>query len=115
MSTTFPAFKEVFNRFFSTAPPDVLGLDPVDMLGAMIHIVEGELLKPEVKKAHKEEEEALLRVDEEVTPEDLKDLLGMEESDDDDGGAEITVQLKGIAASSTLRPLRTITARLRPP
>jgi hypothetical protein len=91
----FPAFEEVFDRFFSTAQPDVLGLEPVDMLGAMIHIVEGDLLKPEVKKAHKEEEEALLRVDEEVTPEDLKDLLGMEESDDDDGGAEITVQLEG--------------------
>jgi uncharacterized protein with von Willebrand factor type A (vWA) domain len=91
----FPAFEEVFERFFSTSQPDALGLDPVDMLGAMIHIVEGDLLKPEVKKAHKEEEEALLRVDEEVTPEDLKDLLGMEESDDDDGGAEITVQLEG--------------------
>ena len=91
----FPAFEEVFERFFSTSQPDALGLDPVDMLGAMIHIVEGDLLKPEIKKAHKEEEEALLRVDEEVTPEDLKDLLGMEESDDDDGGAEITVQLEG--------------------
>lgn len=91
----FPAFEEVFERFFSTSQPDALGLDPVDMLGAMIHIVEGDMLKPEVKKAHKEEEEALLRVDEEVTPEDLKDLLGMEESDDDDGGAEITVQLEG--------------------
>jgi hypothetical protein len=91
----FPAFEEVFERFFSTSQPDALGLDPVDMLGAMIHIVEGDMLKPEVKKAHKEEEEALLRVDEEVTPEDLKDLLGMEESDDDDGGADFTVQLEG--------------------
>jgi uncharacterized protein len=91
----FPAFEEVFDRFFSTAQPDALGLDPVDMLGAMIHIVEGDLVKPVVKQAHKEEEEALLRVDEEVTPEDLENLLGMEESDDDDGGAEITVQLDG--------------------
>jgi uncharacterized protein with von Willebrand factor type A (vWA) domain len=89
-----PAFEEVFERFFSTTQPDALGLDPVDMLGAMIHIVEGDLIKPPDKQTHKEEE-VLLRVDEEVTPEDLENLLGMEESDDDDGGAEITVQLDG--------------------
>ena len=90
-----PAFEEVFARFFSTAQPELASLDAMDMLGAMIHIVEGDLIKPVVKKAHREEEEALLRVDEEVTPEDLENLLGMEESDEDDGGAEITVQLDG--------------------
>jgi hypothetical protein len=89
-----PAFEEVFDRFFSTVQTQPHGLDPIDMLGAMIHIVEGDLLKPEGLSRHKEEE-VLLRVDEEVSVEDLKDLIGMEESEDDDGGAEITVQLEG--------------------
>jgi len=89
-----PAFDEVFDRFFSTAQPDALGLDPVDMLGAMIHIVEGEQLKAEAKK-RPDEDSIKLVVDEEVTAEELEDLLGMEESDDDSAGAEIKVQLDG--------------------
>lgn len=89
-----PVFEEVFDWFFSTEQPDALGLDAIDMLGAMIHIVEGDLLKPEVKE-RPGGEEPLFRVDEEVTPEDLQDLMGMTESEDDSAGPEIMVKLDG--------------------
>ena len=89
-----PAFEEVFDQFFSTSKPEALGLDPIDMVGALIHIVEGDQLKAEVKKRPDEDSLKLL-VEEEVTPEELEDLLGMEESDDDSAGAEIRVQLEG--------------------
>jgi uncharacterized protein len=89
-----PAFDEVFDRFFSTGDAAAQGHDPADFLGALIHIVEGEQLKSDDHR-HKEEEGPTLRTDEEVTPEDLENLLGMEESDEDDGGAEIMVQLDG--------------------
>jgi uncharacterized protein len=86
-------FDEVFNSFFSGSQPLAPGMDPTDLLGAMIHIVEGELLKPEVPEAH-EEEGPLLKVDEEVTAEDLENLLAMKEGEEEEG-AEIQVQLDG--------------------
>jgi hypothetical protein len=91
----FKIFDEVFDCFFSSGQCRVPGIDPVDLLGAMIHIVEGEQLKADILKQHHEEEGPRLRVDEEVTPEDLKDLLSLEESDDESGGPEIQVQLDG--------------------
>ena len=89
-----PAFEEVFDRFFSSSQQNVPGLDTTDLLSALIHIVEGEQLKAEENRT-KEKDEPLLMVDEEVTAEDLEDLLGMEESDDDAAGAEVMVQLDG--------------------
>lgn len=89
-----PAFEEVFDWFFSSTRPIAPGLDAADLLSAMIHIVEGEQLKADEHRT-KEKDEPLLLVDEEVTAEDLENLLGMEESDDDSAGAEIMVQLDG--------------------
>ncbi|HEY6006926.1 MAG TPA: VWA domain-containing protein [Geobacteraceae bacterium] len=89
-----PAFEEVFDRFFSSAQPLAPGLDAAELLTAMIHIVEGEQLKADALR-HREKDDPLLLVDEEVTAEDLENLLGMEECDDDAEGPEIQVQLDG--------------------
>ena len=89
-----PLFEEVFDSFFSSKGLNVPDIDPADLLGALIHIVEGEQLKADAHR-HREEEGPTFLVDEEVTDEDLKNLLGMEETDDDAGGAEIMVQLDG--------------------
>ncbi|RNC68467.1 MAG: VWA domain-containing protein [Desulfuromonadales bacterium] len=89
-----PAFEEVFDRFFSTGQQNTLGLDAMDLLTALIHIVEGEQLKAEEHRT-REKDDPLLIVDEEVTAEDLENLLAMEESDDESAGAEIMVQLDG--------------------
>jgi uncharacterized protein with von Willebrand factor type A (vWA) domain len=89
-----PAFEEVFDRFFSRSGQVPPGLDPVDLLGALIHIVEGEQLKDELHRHHKEEGPTLL-VDEEITEEELQNLTGLEESDEDAEGTEIQVQLDG--------------------
>jgi uncharacterized protein with von Willebrand factor type A (vWA) domain len=90
-----PAFDEVFDIFFSRSERNPLGPDEVDFLGALIHIVEGEQLKADLHKQHKEEEGPTLVVDEEVTEEDLKDLMGLEETEDEAEGPEIRVKLDG--------------------
>ena len=89
-----PLFEEVFDRFFNSNQQGAQGLDAAELLGAMIHIVEGEHLKTDFQKGH-EKEDPLLMIDEEVTAEDLENLLGMEESEDDADGAAIQVQLDG--------------------
>ncbi|HUJ69507.1 MAG TPA: hypothetical protein VLW86_08285, partial [Syntrophorhabdales bacterium] len=89
-----PAFEEVFARFFSSRQLGGMGLDTADLLSAMIHIVEGEQLKAE-KHRTKEKDEPLLAVDEEFTDEDLENLVGLEESEEDAAGADIMVQLDG--------------------
>jgi uncharacterized protein with von Willebrand factor type A (vWA) domain len=88
-----PAFEEVFDSFFSGREPCAAGLDPVDLLAALIHIVEGGQLKAEEHRT-READDPLL-VDEDVDPEDLADLLDLAASDDDTAGAEIMVQLDG--------------------
>jgi uncharacterized protein with von Willebrand factor type A (vWA) domain len=89
-----PAFEEVFDSFFSSSERNPLGADAADFLGALIHIVEGEQLKADLHRQHKEEEGPTLVVDEEVTEEDLKDLMGLEEGEEAEG-PEIRVQLDG--------------------
>jgi len=91
----FAIFDEVFDSFFQTGQRRIAGGDPVDMLGALIHIVEGEQLKSDLLRQRPEEEGPRLRVDEEVTAEDLENLLGLEEGDDDTEGAELEVKLDG--------------------
>ena len=88
-----PAFEEVFASFFSSCDRNTLGTDAADFLGALIHIVEGEQLKADLHRQHKEEGPNLV-MDEEVTEEDLKDLMGLEEGDEAEG-PEIRVQLDG--------------------
>ncbi|HEY6874549.1 MAG TPA: VWA domain-containing protein [Geobacteraceae bacterium] len=89
-----PAFEEVFDRYFSSGEQARLDLDAADFLGALIHIVEGEQLKADLHKQHKEEGPKLLS-DEEVTEEDLKDLMGLQETEEEAEGPEIRVKLDG--------------------
>lgn len=90
-----PVFDEVFDRFFSSNQQGALGVDAADFLSAMIHIVEGEQLKADIREKHEEDDGPRFLVDEEVTPEDLQDLESLTETDDDSDGAEIMVQLDG--------------------
>lgn len=89
-----PVFDELFDDYFSGREPLVDNLDPMDFLGAMIHIVEGEKLKAEEHRT-KEKDDPLLVTDGEFTPDELEDLLAMEESEDDGGGADVLVQVDG--------------------
>src|SRR5512138_333893 len=89
-----PVFDELFDSYFSGREPLVDNLDPMDFLGAMIHIVEGEQLKAEEHRT-KEKDDPLLVTDGEFTPGELEDLLSMEESEDDGGGADVLVQVDG--------------------
>jgi uncharacterized protein with von Willebrand factor type A (vWA) domain len=90
----FEIFDEVFDCFFS-GQCRVPGIEPAELLGALIHIVEGEQLKADHLRKHEEEEGPRLLVDEEVSAEDLENLLGLEESEDDAEGAEMQVKLDG--------------------
>ena len=90
----FPKFDEVFDWFFTRDQLNPNGYEVSDFLGALIHIVEGEQLKSEEHRT-KERDEPLFAVDDELTEEDLKNLMGMEESDDDAAGADLMVQLDG--------------------
>ncbi|GAM11475.1 VWA domain containing CoxE-like protein [Geobacter sp. OR-1] len=89
-----PAFEEVFDWFFSSNQSNPGDLDPAEFLSAMIHIVEGEQLKADEHRT-REKDDPLQIIDEDLTAEDLENLLGLEESDDDAAGAEIMVQLDG--------------------
>lgn len=90
-----PVFQEIFDRFFRPYQESALKMDGADPFGAMIHIVEGGLLKGDSPPKPHDEEGPTLATDQEVSPEELEDLLGMEESDDDAEGAEFMVQLDG--------------------
>ena len=91
----FRHFDEVFDCFFSSGQCRVPGVEPEDLLGALIHIVEGEQLKADEFREHGDEEGPRLLVDEEVSAEDLENLLGIEESEEETEGAELQVQLDG--------------------
>ncbi|HEX9080040.1 MAG TPA: VWA domain-containing protein [Desulfuromonadaceae bacterium] len=88
-----PLFEEVFERFFSRDQASPRGADPFELMGALIHIVEGEHFEA-AGRGEREKDDPLLLIDGEVTAEELENLLGMEESDDADG-PEIQVQLDG--------------------
>ena len=94
-SHEFETFDEVFDCFFTSGQCRVPGIDPDDLLGALIHIVEGEELKADLSEQHPGEEGPKILVDEEVTADDLENLVGLEESEDDSEGAELQVQLDG--------------------
>ncbi len=90
----FPKFDEVFDWFFTRDQlnPQAYAMD--DFLGALIHIVEGEQLKSEEHRS-RERDDPQLVIDDELTEEDLKNLMGLEEGDDAAGGADLMVQLDG--------------------
>jgi uncharacterized protein with von Willebrand factor type A (vWA) domain len=90
----FEKFNEVFDWFFTRDQLCPNGYVPDDFLGALIHIVEGEQLKSEEHRS-RERDEPQFVIDDELTEEELLNLLGMEESDDAGGGADLMVQLDG--------------------
>jgi uncharacterized protein with von Willebrand factor type A (vWA) domain len=93
-SNDFGKFDEVFDWFFTRDQLNPQGYQMDDFLGALIHIVDGEQLKSDEHRT-RERDDPLFMVDDELTEEDLKNLMGMEESDDDAGGADLMVQLDG--------------------
>lgn len=89
-----PAFDEVFDRFFSTKQLGHDEAEPFEMMGALIHIVEGALFKAD-QACEREKDDPQFVIDGEISAEELANMLGMEESDDDSEGPEIQVQLDG--------------------
>jgi uncharacterized protein with von Willebrand factor type A (vWA) domain len=88
-----PLFERVFERFFRSGP-DGRGLDPADLLQEVIYSMEAEELlgtNPEMIN----ENMTLAGVDAGLSPEDLKDLLGLKEIDLDQlDGSEMEIRLK---------------------
>ncbi|WP_305045340.1 VWA domain-containing protein [Geoalkalibacter sp.] len=88
-----PLFERVFERFFRSGP-DGTGLDPADLLQEAIYSMEAEELlgtNPEMIN----ENMTLAGVDAGLSPEDLKDLLGLKEIDLDQlDGSEMEIRLK---------------------
>ena len=89
-----PAFDELFDLYFSGRELLKDNSDPADFFGAMIHIVEGAQLKDEEHRT-KEKDEPSLVTDGEFSADELEDLLALEESDDEGGGADVQVQVDG--------------------
>ncbi len=89
-----PTFDEVFNRFFRSYP-EGMGLEPKDLLHDAIFSIEGEQMlgtNPEMVN----ENMTLAHVESGLSPEDLKDLIGLKEIDMDDlDGTEMQIRLKG--------------------
>lgn len=89
-----PVFDEVFRRFFSSYP-EGMGLDPEDLLHDAIFSIEGEQMlgtNPEMVN----EKMTLANVEAGLSPEDLKDLIGLREIDLDElDGTELQIRLQG--------------------
>lgn len=89
-----PIFEEVFERFFSPYP-EGMGLDPDALLEEVIIGMEGEQMlgtNPEMVN----ENMTLAHVEAGLSPEDLKDLIGLKEIDMDQlDGTEMQIFLKG--------------------
>jgi hypothetical protein len=93
-SNDIPVFDDVFDWFFSRDQVNPLGIDTEDFLNALVHIVEGEEFTAAMKEKQEEDGPTLV-ANQELTPEDLKELESLKESDDDSDGADIMVQMKG--------------------
>ncbi len=90
-----PVFEEEFERFFTTSSSNVqMHQDFGDLINSLIHVVEGSLFKSNVESFQDPDDEKInILVDEEVTEEDLENLLDMGEDNGDEEGPEIQVQL----------------------
>ncbi len=86
-------YEQVFDRFFSSSKGVEEGPDPTEMLSALIHIVEGQERKVN-QLQEREKDDPLLVADGPIDPEDLEELLALEESDDQDGPT-IKIELEG--------------------
>lgn len=89
-----PTFNQVFDRFFRRYPSG-MGVDPAELLQEAIISMEGEAMlgtNPEMIN----ENMSLAGVDAGLSPEDLKDLIGLKEiSLDDLDGTEMEIRMKG--------------------
>lgn len=88
-----PVFNRVFDRFFRRYP-DGMGVDPTELLQEAIISMEGEAMlgtNPEMIN----ENMSLAGVDAGLSPEDLKDLIGLKEiSLDDLDGTEMEIRMQ---------------------
>ena len=99
-----PVFEEVFEHFFSRYPKG-RGIDPEQLLEEAIGCVEAAQMlgtNPEMVN----ENMSLALVEAGLSPEDVKDLLGLKEIDMDQlDGSELQIKLKGYrAALDAVRP-----------
>lgn len=89
-----PLFNQVFERFFCSYPAG-MGVDPAELLEEAILSIDAEAMlgtNPEMINDNM----SLAGVDAGLSPEDLKDLIGLKEIPLDDlDGSELQVQLQG--------------------
>lgn len=99
-------FNEVFNRYFNRfqfiAPKE----DFPALLDAAITEMEGEFTYlNELKDDHDDEPGPLIKIDSEISPEDLAELKSLTEIDPDDtDGTELQVQMKGYRGKAQKPP-----------
>ena len=90
-----PAFDDVFDWFFSREHINPVAIDDAELMNALFHIVEGEEFTAEMIQKHEEDDGPKLMPPQAATADDLEDLEGLKETDDDSDGTEIMVQMKG--------------------
>ena len=104
-----PVFNEVFNRYFCrfhyVAPEtDVPALMDADIIG----MEGGEFTYLDQQPGHDDEPGPLLKLDSDISPEDLAELKSLTEIDPDDtDGIEIVVQMKGYRGKAKKPPRST--------
>ncbi len=107
-----PLFNEIFNRFFSRFQFVDPELDVPELMDAAIISMDGEFnYLDERKQDDHDEPGPLIKLDSEISPEDLAELKSLTEIDPDDtDGTEITVQMKGYRGKAKApRPTRRFT------
>lgn len=107
-----PTFNAVFNRFFSRFQFVDPQVDLPALLDATLHEMEGEFTY--LNQAHDDHDEPgpLIKLDSDISPEDLAELKSLAEIDPDDSdGNEIQIQMKGYRgkAKKAPRPTRRYT------
>ncbi len=104
-----PVFNEVFNRYFSRfqyvdPESDLPALMDADIIG----MEGGEFTYLDQQPVHDDEPGPLLKLDSDVSPEDLAELKSLTEIDPDDmDGIEIVVQMKGYRGKAKKPPRST--------
>ena len=104
-----PVFNEVFNRYFSRfhyvdPEADVPSLMDADIIG----MEGGEFTYLDQQPGHDDEPGPLLKLDSDISPEDLAELKSLTEIDPDDtDGIEIVVQMKGYRGKAKKPPRAT--------
>jgi len=101
-----PVFNEVFNRYFSRfhyvdPDSDLPALMDADIIG----LEGGEFSYLDQQPGHDDEPGPLLKLDSDISPEDLAELKSLTEIDPDDmDGIEIVVQMKGYRGKAKKPP-----------